>query len=149
VSRIASRSATSPIKPEPSRLQRKPAEATSTVKKPAESVGRRVPESTTPARRAIPTYQRPQQQTARTTTTTTTSNLRQTTQQQKTTVLKNGRSLSGSKLVEPKVQKESPKVAAAPKQILAPSVKVCPRLLTYIGKCGRGWGNFLIDFHID
>jgi hypothetical protein len=120
VSRIAARSATSPIKPEPSRFQRKPAEATSPVKKPAEV--RRVPESTTPARRAIPTYQRPTQQTARTTTTTT-STLRQTTQQQKTTALKNGRSLSGSKLVEPKVQKESPKVAA-PKQIVAPSVKV-------------------------
>jgi hypothetical protein len=126
VSRIASRSATSPIKPEPSRFQRKPAEATSPVKKPAEV--RRVPESTTPARRAIPTYQRPTQQSARTTTTTT-STLRQTTQQQqKTTALKNGRSLSGSKLVEPKVQKESPKVAA-PKQIVAPSVKVSLKIL--------------------
>jgi len=80
-----------------------------------------VVETTTPVRRGIPTYQR-QQQSARTTSTiTTTSTLRQT--QQKTNAMKNGRSLSGTKLTaESKIQKETTKVAA--KEMPAPSVKV-------------------------
>jgi hypothetical protein len=81
-----------------------------------------VTEATSPVKKSIPTYQRPTQA-SRTTTSTTTTTLRQTQLQQKSTALRNGRSLSGSKIAEPKVQKEAPKVAAK-SSLPAPSVKV-------------------------
>ncbi|XP_059483220.1 titin-like isoform X2 [Neocloeon triangulifer] len=122
-SRVTARSATSPIKPETTRTLRKPAETITPVKK-IETLSAK---NTTPVRKgAIPTYQRTQAARNTTTTTTTSSTVRlQNRQNQQNVVQKNGRSLSGSKVVEKAVPKEAPKPAViSPPKEPAPEVTI-------------------------
>ncbi|XP_065334751.1 titin homolog isoform X2 [Cloeon dipterum] len=106
------RSSTTPIKTETNRFQRKPVEVTKPVASPAPIV----------RKSAIQTYQRTQESRKTTTTATTVRQPQPQQKQNNNAPRTNGRSVSGSKIVE-KAPKEVPKVTQTPKEP-APAVTI-------------------------